>query len=110
MANLACEKEFQKATEAFKNQAGERAVATDLSSLTISSAMLRDAAIAYDHCLTGSHSSAKRIDPPKRSPRKPTMPLDTPVSEYTPEPQQETPQRNLNARKPTMPLDTPVGK
>ena len=110
MANLACEKEFQKATEEFKNHAGERAVGTDLSSLIISSDKLRDAVIAHDDCMKGSHSGVKRIDPPKRKPRKPTLPLDTPVIEYTPELHQEKRRRNLDARQGDMPLDTPVGK
>ena len=56
-----------------------------------------------------AQTTAKRIDPPKK-PKKASIPLDTKVGEYTPEPKPKTPQRNLNARQSELSLDTPVGE
>lgn len=109
MANLVCDREFQKLVEETKNYAGERAVGADLSSLIISSAKLRDVAIAHDDCITGSHSGVKRINPP-RTPRKAPIPLDTPVGKYIPKPQRTQPRRNLNLKEAPIPLDIPVEK
>ena len=81
----------------------------DLAALDGSIQKVGETYAAYRDCVSGSHSSVKRIDPPKKT-RKGELPIDTPVGKPIPESQQPKRRRNLDARQGDMPLDTPVGK